>query len=267
MTINKRIASGVVMSALALAVLGVGCGAVPTSMGTSVPVAGAVISEVRAAAAPAQQGFSGGGGGVNVVGTGQAFGTPDQASVSVGVETFATTVGEATTQNQATVDKVMAALKAMGIADEDIQTANYSLYAEQKYGDNGPEGIAGYRVSNQVNVKIRDINQVGDVLAAATDAGANSIYGVSFSVADPEALLQQARAAAMADAAKRAQSLAQLGNVALGGITTISESYGAAAFPMAATASYAMDMAAPVPSINPGQLSFEVQVQVTYAIQ
>ena len=134
------------------------------------------------AATPGQQTTGGNVGGITVVGQGTSYGQPDQATVIVGVDTFAATVAEATTQNQATLDRVMAALEAAGIATEDIQTTNYSLYAEQIYGEKGPEGIAGYRVSNQVNVKIRDISQVGDVLAAVTEAGANAIYGVNFTV-------------------------------------------------------------------------------------
>ncbi|MCO5180394.1 MAG: SIMPL domain-containing protein, partial [Candidatus Promineofilum sp.] len=135
-------------------------------------------------AAPAQQtAVVGNSGGVTVVGQGTAYGQPDQATVIVGVDTFAPTVEEATTQNQSTLDNVMAALEAAGIATEDIQTTNYSLYAEQIYGDNGPEGIAGYRVTNQVNVTVRNIDKVGDVIAAATEAGANNVGGVYFSVA------------------------------------------------------------------------------------
>ena len=222
------------------------------------------------AAAPGQQTTATGNvaGGVTVVGQGTAYGQPDQATVVVGVETFATTVQEATTQNQATLDSVMAALEAAGIPAEDIQTTNYSLYAEQIYGDKGPEGIAGYRVSNQVNVKMRDIALVGDVLAAVTEAGANAIYGVNFSVADPAALEAEARALAMADARKRAESLAELGGVSLGNVTIISEVVGTPVYPMMGAGGFAMEQAASaVPGISPGQLSYQVQVQVTYGIQ
>ncbi len=205
-------------------------------------------------------------GGVTVVGQGTAYGEPDQATVMVGVETFAPSVSEATSQNQENLESVMAALDEVGIAPEDIQTTNYSLYAEQIYGDRGPEGIAGYRVSNQVNVTIRDISKVSDVLGAVTDAGANAIYGVNFAVADPAALEEKARAAAMADAAERAQSLAELGNVELGGIKLISEVIGQPIAPMAMGGGYAMESAA-APGISPGQLSYQVQVQVTYALQ
>ena len=219
-------------------------------------------------AAPGQQTTAAGNvGGVTVVGQGTAYGQPDQATVIVGVDTFAPTVEEATAQNQTTLDSVMAALDAAGIATEDIQTTNYSLYAEQIYGDNGPESIAGYRVSNQVNVKIRDISRVGDVLAAVTGAGANAIYGVNFSVADPAALEAEARATAMADARKRAESLAELGGVSLGDIVVISEVVGQPIMPMGmGGGGLAMEQAASAPGISPGQLSYQVQVQVTYGI-
>lgn len=205
-------------------------------------------------------------GGVTVVGQGTAYGEPDRATVIVGVETFAPAVSEATTQNQETLDDVMAALAAVGIAPADIQTTNYSLFAEQIYGDRGPEGIAGYRVSNQVTVQIRDISTVGDVLGAAIEAGANSVYGVNFTVADPAALEAEARAAAMADAAARAASLAELGQVTLGEIRVISEVINQPGMPFGGVA-YMVEEAASAPGIAPGQLSYQVQVQVTYAIR
>ena len=220
-------------------------------------------------ATPGQQVTAGANtGGVTVVGQGTAFGQPDQATVIVGVDTFAPTVAEATAQNQATLDRVMAALEAAGIAEEDIQTTNYSLYAEQIYGEKGPEGIAGYRVSNQVNVKVRDISAMSDVLAAVTEAGANAIYGVNFAVADPAALEAEARAKAMEDARKRAESLAELGGVSLGNIVVISEVVGTPVMPMGlGGGGFAMEQAASAPGISPGQLSYQVQVQVTYGIQ
>jgi len=223
------------------------------------------VAPATQAAVPGQQTTSVGG--ITVVGQGTAYGQPDQATVIVGVDTFAPTVEEATAQNQGTLDSVMAALTAAGIAAEDIQTTNYSLYAEQIYGDRGPEGIAGYRVSNQVNVKIRDISRVGDVLAAVTEAGANAIYGVNFSVADPAALEAEARASAMDDARKRAESLAELGGVTLGDVTIISEVVGSPVMPLGMGGGFAMEQAASDPGISPGQLSYQVQVQVTYSIR
>jgi uncharacterized protein YggE len=250
----------VLLAALALSI--VACSGL-----TGAPAAS--VSEPEAAVPAAQTGVPAIPGSITVVGQGEAFGTPDQAQAQVGVEIFAATVDEAANQNQATFDRLMTALTDLGIAEEDIQTSNYSVWAEQRYNENGiPEGIAGYRVSNQVSVTIRDISKVSDVLAAAIDAGANSIYGVSFSVADPAALEAEARAAAMADAEQRAQSLAELGNVELGNISIISEVIGnpIQPFPRDMGAGGAAELAS-APGISPGQLSFQVQVQVTYALQ
>lgn len=208
-------------------------------------------------------------GGITVVGMGEAFGRPDRATAQVGVEIFAPTVEEATSQNQTIIDSIMAALLEQGIAAEDIQTSNYNLYAEQIYGERGPEGIAGYRVNNQVSVIIRDIDQVGDVLAAAIDAGANSIYGVTFSVADPAGLEDEARAEAIADAERRAASLAELNGLTLGEPVLVSEVVGQNV-PMPMMGGGAFDMAvqeSAAPGISPGQLSYQTQVQVTYATQ
>lgn len=205
---------------------------------------------------------------ITVVGQGEAFGQPNQAQVQVGVEVFSESVSQATSDNEAKLQAIMDALSALGVAPEDIQTSNYSLWAEQRYTEEGPQDIAGYRVSNQVSVTIRDINQVDDVLAAVTEAGANSIYGVTFSVDDPADLEAQAREKAMTDARARAASLALLGGVELGDVLVISEiisqpspiyGYGGARV--------AVEAAAEAPSISPGQLSHSVQLQVTFAIK
>lgn len=207
---------------------------------------------------------------VTVVGSGEAFGQPDEAHVQIGVETFNADVSQATAENEATLQAVMATLEEHGIAAEDIQTSNYNLWAEQKYGENGPEGIAGYRVSNQLSVTIRDIDKVGEVLTAVTEAGANSIYGVSFSVADPAALEAEAREAAIANARERAESLAELSSVTLGDIQVISEVIGQVPLPMMGLGggggAFAAEQGGPT-SISPGQLSYRVQVQVTYGIE
>ena len=206
-------------------------------------------------------------GGITVVGQGEAFGTPDKATVQVGVEVFAPVVSEATSQNEATIARIMTALDNMGIPAEDVQTTNYSLWAEQIYGERGPEGIAGYRVTNQVNVTIRDIDQVSAVLSAVIDAGANSIYGIQFSVADPARLEAVARAAAVADARARAESLAGLANVQLGDVTVISEVIGQPVMPMGLGGGMVMAEMAAAPSVSPGQLSYSIQVQVTFGIR
>lgn len=205
---------------------------------------------------------------ITVIGHGEALGQPDEAQVTVGVETFAPEVNEATSENEAVIAAILSSLEDAGIAPEDIQTSNYSLWAEQKYGENGPEGIAGYRVSNQVSVVIRDIDKVGDVLAAVTGAGANSIYGVQFSVADPASLEADAREQALEDARQRAESLARLSGLTLGSIVAIDETFGQFPDPGRPMGGRGFGGGAAdeaTTSISPGQLSYQSQVQVTFA--
>jgi uncharacterized protein YggE len=213
------------------------------------------------------QAQSGSQGGITVVGTGEAFGAPDTAEVQLGADTFAPTVAEATSQNEALVEAIMAALAAQGIESKDIRTSNYSLWAEQVYGERGPEGIAGYRVSNLVTVTIRDINAVSGVIGAVTEAGANNIHGVSFRVADPAGLEDEARAAAITNARARAESLAELSGVTLGEIVTVSEVVTQPGIPLArGMGGGAMEEAASA-SISAGELGYSIQVQVTFAIE
>lgn len=203
---------------------------------------------------------------ISVTGTGEAFGAPDRAQISAGVQSFATTVAAASRDNQASVERIMGALDDQGIDAEDIQTANYSIWPEQDHDPRqaGQITITGYRVSNMVNVTIDDIDKVGEVLAAVTNAGANSINGVNFSVEDSSALEQSAQKAAMEDARARAEALAELAGVELGDVLTISTSPSPGYFG-AMMARGAADAA--VPGISRGQLSVSVQVNLTFAIR
>lgn len=202
---------------------------------------------------------------ITVTGEGEASGAPDQAEVSAGVQILADTVIEATRENQSIIEKIMEALDEQGIPPEKIQTSNYSIWAEQDYQEPRQNRISGYRVSNVVNVKIDDIDKIGDVLAAVTNAGANSIHGIQFGVKDTKALEQQAREAAMADARARAEALARLAGVELGEVLSISTSYSGG--PPRPMMSRSYDMAeAAAPSISPGQQSLSVQIHATFAI-
>ncbi len=207
---------------------------------------------------------------ISVTGHGEAAGPPDQAQVTVGVQTLAATVEQSARDNQTVVARILRALDAQGIDEKDIQTANYSIWPEQQYDPRGggEPKITGYRVSNTVRVTVNEVDKVGAVLGAVTDAGANSVQGVSFGVRDTAALEERARAAAMANARERAEALAGLAGVTLGEVQTISMSSGGGQpLPMMGVSRMAMAEAAPDPGIAAGQLSVNVQVQVTYAIR
>ena len=204
---------------------------------------------------------------VSVTGMGEASGVPDQAEVSAGVQILADTVLEATQENQSIVERIMVALEKQGIPEEKIQTSNYSIWAEQDYQEPRQNRISGYRVSNIVSIRIDDVSKVGDVLAAVTNAGANSIHGIQFGVKDTAALEQDARKAAMEDARARAEALATLAGVQLGEVLSISTSYGAGPPGPMMARSFEMTDAAAAPGISPGQQSVNVQVNVSFAIR
>lgn len=204
---------------------------------------------------------------VTVYGQGEASGPPDLASISAGVQTLAKTVAEATDQNQAALDKIMAAIRKHGIEAKDIQTSDYSVWPEQREDRNANGGvtITGYRVNNTVRLTVRDIDKLGEILTALTDAGANSIHGIEFQVEDTDALEQQARSLAMQDARERAEALAGLADLELGDVLHISIGGGGG---VPRFMGHRMEMAHGSDSvgISEGQLTVTVSVQVVYEI-
>jgi uncharacterized protein YggE len=204
-------------------------------------------------------------GGIIVMGDGKASAEPDVAMVTVGVETRARTARQAADENSERMADAMAALQRMGIAEEDIQTVDYSIQAEIDW-DAEEHRVIGYLVSNAVLVKIRQVEQVGDVLDAVTEAGANDIYGIQFAFDDPTKLREQARAEAMADAKSKAQALADLAGVGLGKPRIISESF-IEQPPFYMERAYAPAMEAGGVPVSPGQLEVNVNVQVTFDIR
>jgi uncharacterized protein len=209
---------------------------------------------------------------ITVVGHGSVRIAPDIARVSVGVETTAETIAEGVADNEAQMEAVLAALEAAGIAAEDIQTTNFSIsldrYPEplpRLEGAEVEEPAPVYRISNMVNVTIRDLDAVGDVLDAVIEAGANNIWGVSFTVEDQDAAQADARVDAIADAQQRAAALAELSEVQLGPVMSVSEVISGGSVPVLAVAERAAAFGDA--AISPGELEIAYQVQVTYFIQ
>lgn len=207
---------------------------------------------------------------ITVVGQGSATVEPDIARVTVGVETSAVTIAEAVAENEAQMESILAALSEAGIADRDIQTTNFSISLD-RYPEPMPRTDEGqaepvYRVSNMINVTIRDLDQVGAVLDAVIEAGANNIWGVSFTVDDPSEAQAEARADAVANARERAEALAELSGVELGPVMSVSEVVSGGGIPMAYDA-VVERAAGGGTSISPGELEIGYQVQVSYFIE
>ena len=206
---------------------------------------------------------------ITVVGQGSASIEPDIAQVSIGVETSAETVAEAVTENEAKMESILAALEELGIDEKDIQTMHYSIQIERYpeprvVGTEPEEAKPTYRVSNMANVTIRDLEMVGDVLDSVVEAGANNIWGVNFSVDDPEAAQAEARANAIENAGTRAADLAALSGAELGPVMSISEVVGGVPSPMGLSVERAM---AGGGAISPGEVEVNYQVQVVYFIE
>jgi hypothetical protein len=205
---------------------------------------------------------------VTVTGSGKVYLTPDIAYITIGVHTEGENASEAVASNNQQAQQVIDALIAQGIAEKDIQTTNFSIYPQQEYDTEGkPTGKIKYIVDNSVFVTVRDIEKVGEVLDAAVKAGANSISGIQFDVADKTAALSEARAAAVKDAGVKAEELASAAGVTLGDVQTISEYTSGGPQPMYdIRAAAPMAEAASVP-VQAGQMLLTVEVNMVYEIR
>lgn len=209
---------------------------------------------------------------VSVTGLGEVSAAPDTAFIQSGVVTQGPTAREALDANSAAMGQLIATLKEAGIAERDIQTSGFSVNPNYVYSDQRdssgyaqPPKIDGYQVSNNVTVRIRDLDSLGAVLDQQVSVGANQINGVSFAVADTTALYDEARKAAFADAKRKAELYAGLAGEELGDVLSITEQqgYSAPPQPLQMRATMAYDEVAKVP-VAGGELSFSVNVQITW---
>jgi uncharacterized protein YggE len=195
---------------------------------------------------------------VTVTGEGRVNVAPDLAIVRAGLTTRAKGAREASEANAKAMGPVMTALKEAGVVEKDIQTAQLSLQPVREPGN--PERIAGFQASNQLTIKVRDMNKISDVIDRMVSSGANDISGVSFIVSDPSKLLDGAREQAIADARHKAENYARAANVRLGAAVSITEGGGYIPGPV-------MRMSA-VPASTPISVGEETeQVRVTVSFE
>lgn len=210
---------------------------------------------------------------ITIEGRGEVLAAPDMAQINSGVTTQGASAREALDANTAAMSELIAALKASGIEARDIQTSGFSVNPNYVYSDerdeNGyslPPRINGYQVSNTVTVTVRKLDALGTILDKSVTIGANTVNGVSFSVADPSDLYNQARKAAFADARAKAELYADAANVTLDEIISISETQGYNSpqpYPMYARADMAVAQAVPVEA---GEMAFAINVSVQWEL-
>jgi uncharacterized protein YggE len=162
---------------------------------------------------------------ITISGQGEAKAAPDEAMLSAGVTTNAHTAAAALAANTRAMNAVFGTLRKAGIQDKDMQTSGFSVQPQYST-DKGPQRITGYEVSNNVSVTVENLSSLGATLDALVSSGANNIGDIAFGFRDPKALMQKARAAAVADAISRAQIIAKAAGVTLGPIASINENGG-----------------------------------------
>jgi uncharacterized protein len=200
---------------------------------------------------------------ISVSGEATISAPPDQAEIEAGTTTDARTARDAAEANNTAMAKVLSALKGAGIEDKDVRTSQLSL--QPQYAPNhNPPTVTGYRASNQVSVRVRDITKIGSTIDTLVSAGATDVGGINFTVSNASKLLDDARTQAIADARRKAEIYAKAAGVTLGAPLDISEA-GAAPAPIF-RAKMAVAAMAPTP-IAPGQETLSVTVNVTWAIK
>lgn len=202
---------------------------------------------------------------ITVTGFGQTYGAPDVANIMLGVDAASEDPTEAFNQVNAGVDAVREAVIALGVAPEDIQTSGFNMWAQDGFDPQTgmPTGGRTYRAQNMITVTVRDISITGEVVTAAINAGANSINGLTFGIADTTAMAAESRTEAIADARERAEQIAAALGVTLGDAIRVDESVTSVPLPQAAY-NLGRGGGGGDASISEGQLVVSVQLTITF---
>jgi uncharacterized protein len=207
--------------------------------------------------------------GVTVSGVGRVLEAPDTLRATVGVQVTRTDVDTAFDDAATAADRVLAAVREAGVAEEDIQTGEFAVNPEYDYREEGPPAITGYMVRNLVQVIIRDVDAAGELLAGVVDAAGDDarVEGLRFSLEDNVDQLRAARAAAFDDARRKAEHYAELAGAELGALVSVMEVGADRPEPFAMEDDAAADTARAEAPIMPGQQEVGVVLQATWALR
>jgi uncharacterized protein YggE len=207
---------------------------------------------------------------LDVSATGEVTRVPDLAIISAGVQTLQPTATGAIEENATRMERVRAALKRAGIADKDIQTSTINLNPEYRYDQNQPPRLTGYRASNSVNVKFRDLKRSGAILDALVAEGANQINGPSLTIDKPESAYDEARTRAIAAGQARAELYARALGKRVVRLLTVSEAGGLRMpppMPYAADAIQVTGARVAKTEIDPGTQQIEITLAMSFELQ
>ncbi|MCK5133977.1 MAG: SIMPL domain-containing protein [Candidatus Sabulitectum sp.] len=204
---------------------------------------------------------------VSVTGIGTAVGVADMAVINFNIDVSDIDAGSAVDEATELAESAIAAAAELGVSEEDIETVGYSLYMEEEYDYNTYEytGENIYHLTHSFSVKVRDIDQAGDVLAALVRGGATSVGGINFTISNRGELIAEARDLALIEARATAEQLAEGLNISLGDPVSVSEwidYYGYDNYGYGGYDDYYYDS----PPISPDNSSVTLNVSVSYAI-
>jgi uncharacterized protein YggE len=205
---------------------------------------------------------------LSVSGSGVVTLSPDIAYVTIGVHTEGSDASDVVAENNQDTQAVIDSLESLDINPQDIQTTNFSIFPQQQFDENGrPTGEITYMVDNSVFVTVRELDNIGEVLNAAVEAGANSISGIQFDVEDRTDAIAEAQAAAVQNAQSQAENLAQAAGIELGQIISINTFGGAVPLPkfdgVGGGAAVAESSQVPV---STGQMRISIEVNMVFEI-
>lgn len=217
---------------------------------------------------------------VTVYGEGKIYVKPDVAVISMGITAQGATVAEVTKSSTEKMNAVIDEIKKMGVDEKDIQTINYNLtpvyentyvpmISSREFVSISPK-ITGYKLQQDIRVKIRDFTKIGDILSVATTKGANEIGSLQFTIDDPEQYRQEARAKAIAKAKDNAQNLAKESGIKLGKIINVYENnyYAPSAYDaIKGMGGASIELASVSPTIEAGQQEISITVNLTYRVK
>jgi uncharacterized protein len=204
----------------------------------------------------------------DVTGESEIVSVPDQAELTVGIESNSSTVSEAQDRANTVINDIIAAMDKLGIDKKDIQTQNYSVNPQYNYDNPGRPTITGYQVSANVRLRIHDFEKLNQAIDDATSLGANQVGGINFMMSKEkeEELTKQAREEAIKDAKSDADELARLAGIKLGKVVNVWENRGYAERPiyMSADVMEAKNAGGAPTQIEPGTNSFNYSVTLSY---
>ena len=237
---------------------------------------GAYDKTPKMRAALAEKGSVHGKGGIIVTGTSSIELEPDMATLSLGIESSASTVSEARDNASISINEMLDVMKKVGIDDGDIQTTAFNIYPQYEYIEvredgrvRGVQELVGFTVSNMLLVTVKNLDDIGEIIDKLTDAGGNDVRfnSINFGIQDPVPYQSQLRKLAVEDGITKASQLAEYSGVKLGSITMINDYSSQASVAQDQAVFAERAMAIPSTSINPGSLNLSMQVDMIFEIE